>query len=61
MFVSQGEVDLQALKDEADLSDPKQQRVILYIIISLLPVLFLVPLMLNRDLIPLENLPPVEL
>mmetsp|Transcript_23922 Transcript_23922/g.35011 ORF Transcript_23922/g.35011 Transcript_23922/m.35011 type:complete len:138 (-) Transcript_23922:127-540(-) len=45
-----------------NLSDPKQTRVILYIIISLVPVLFLVPLMLgSRDLIPLDTIPPVDL
>jgi len=60
-FTSQNPVDLKALKDEADLSDPKQQRVIIYIVLSLLPVLFLIPLMLNRDLIPLDALPPVEM
>lgn len=45
-----------------DLSDPKQSRVIIYIIISLIPVLFLIPLMLgSRDLIPLDAMPPVDL
>ena len=45
-----------------DLSDPKQTRVIIYIILSLLPVLFLIPLMLgSRDLIPLDALPPVDM
>jgi hypothetical protein len=59
-FLSQGEISPEALNP--DLSDPKQTRVILYIIISLVPVLFLVPLMLgSRDLIPLESLPPVDL
>ena len=41
--------------------DPKQTRVILYILVSLVPVLFLVPLMLGRELVPLDTLPPVEL
>ena len=61
-FLSQGEsMDLEEALNP-DLSDPKQTRVILYIIISLVPVLFLVPLMLgSRDLIPLESLPPVDL
>jgi hypothetical protein len=44
------------------LSDPKQARVIVYIVLSLLPVLFLIPFMLgSRDLIPLDDLPPVQL
>ena len=59
-FLSQGEISPEALNP--DLSDPKQTRVILYIILSLVPVLFLVPLMLgSRDLIPLESFPPVDL
>jgi hypothetical protein len=59
-FLSQGEIDPQALNP--DLSDPKQARVIIYIILSLLPVLFLIPLMLgSRELIPLESLPPVHM
>ena len=59
-FLSQGELAEDVLNP--DLSDPKQTRVIIYIIISLIPVLFLVPLMLgSRDLIPLDALPPVEL
>lgn len=59
-FLSQGEIDPEALSP--DLSDPKQARVIIYIILSLVPVLFLIPLMLgSRDLIPLEVVPPVEL
>ncbi len=58
-FLSQGEIQKEALELS---NDPKQTRVIIYIIISLLPVLFLVPLMLgSRDLIPLDALPPVEL
>jgi hypothetical protein len=56
-FLSQGEILPEALNP--DLSDPQQARVIIYIIISLLPVLFLVPLMLgSRDLIPLA---PVDM
>ena len=59
-FLSQGEIVDEALNP--DLSDPKQARVIIYIILSLLPVLFLIPLMLgSRDLIPLDALPPVEI
>lgn len=59
-FLSQGEVLPESL--DPDLSDPKQTRVIIYTIISLLPVLFLIPLMLgSRDLIPVDSLPPVEL
>lgn len=59
-FLSQGEIVDEALNP--DLSDPKQARVIIYIIISLIPVLFLIPLMLgSRDLIPLDALPPVEI
>ena len=59
-FLSQGDISEEALNP--DLSDPKQTRVIIYIILSLIPVLFLIPLMLgSRDLIPLDALPPVEL
>jgi hypothetical protein len=59
-FLSQGEISEEAM--EMDWSDPKQARVMFYIILSLLPVLFLIPLMLgSRDLIPVESLPPVEL
>lgn len=59
-FLSQGEISEEAM--EMNWNDPKQTRVIFYIILSLLPVLFLVPLMLgSRDLIPPEALPPVEL
>ena len=59
-FLSQGEISDEALNP--DLSDPKQARVIIYIILSLIPVLFLVPLMLgSRDLIPIDALPPVEI
>eukprot|EP00980_Cylindrotheca_fusiformis_P013947 scaffold3621_cov114-Cylindrotheca_fusiformis.AAC.12 len=57
-FLSQGEISDEAV----DLSDPKQARVMVYIILSLLPVLFLIPLMLgSRDLIPQDLLPPVEI
>lgn len=59
-FLSQGEIDPQTLN--LDLSDAKQTRVIIYIILSLAPVVFLIPLMLgSRELIPLEALPPVQL
>ena len=60
-FLSQGEVlDKESLNP--DLSDAKQTRVIIYMIISLIPVLFLIPLMLaSRDLIPLDALPPVDM
>jgi len=58
-FLSQGEI----LEESMSFSnDPKQTRVIGYIVVSLLPVLFLIPLMLgSRDLIPLDALPPVEM
>jgi hypothetical protein len=59
-FLSQGEILQESLNP--DLSDPKQARVIVYIVLSLLPVLFLIPFMLgSRDLIPLDDLPPVQL
>ena len=59
-FFSQGEIDPQTLNP--DLSDPKQARVIIYIILSLVPVLFLIPLMIgSRDLIPLDAVAPVQL
>ena len=59
-FLSQGEISKDAM--DVDLSDPKQTRVMIYIILSLLPVLFLIPLMLgSRDLIPIDSLPPVQL
>ncbi len=59
-FMSQGEIPEE--RTEMDLSDPKQARVMFYIILSLLPVLFLIPLMLgSREMIPAEMLPPVEL
>ena len=58
-FLSQGEIQKEALEIT---NDPKQTRVIIYIILSLIPVLFLIPLMLgSRDLIPLDSLPPVPL
>mmetsp|Transcript_16884 Transcript_16884/g.23475 ORF Transcript_16884/g.23475 Transcript_16884/m.23475 type:complete len:159 (-) Transcript_16884:225-701(-) len=60
-FLSQGNELAEGVLNP-DLSDPKQTRVIIYIIISLIPVLFLVPLMLgSRDLIPLDAVPPVEM
>ena len=59
-FLSQGDIDPETLSP--DMSDPKQARVIIYIILSLIPVLFLIPFMLgSRDLIPLDALPPVDL
>jgi hypothetical protein len=59
-FLSQGEIDPEALNP--DLSDPKQARVIIYMILSLAPVLFLIPLMIgSRDLVPLDAIPPVQL
>jgi hypothetical protein len=59
-FLSQGEIDPANLS--VNLADPQQTRVILYIILSLLPVLFLIPFMLgSRELIPLDALPPVDL
>lgn len=59
-FLSQGDIAEEVLK--VDLNDPKQTRVIIYIILSLVPVLFLIPLMLgSRDLIPVGALPPVTL
>lgn len=59
-FLSQGEISKDAM--ELDWKDPKQARVVFYIILSLLPVLFLIPLMLgSRDLIPQDMLPPVEM
>jgi hypothetical protein len=59
-FLSQGEISEEAMA--MDLSDPKQARVMSYIILSLLPVLFLIPLMLgSRDLIPMDMLPPVDM
>lgn len=59
-FLSQGEIAEGVLNP--DLSDPKQARVIIYIILSLIPVLFLVPLILgSRDFLPMEDLPAVIL
>jgi hypothetical protein len=59
-FLSQGEISEEAM--EMDWKDPKQARVMFYIILSLLPVLFLIPLMLgSREMIPADMLPPVEL
>ena len=59
-FLSQGEIAPGVLNP--DLADPQQMRVIIYIILSLLPVLFLIPLMLgSRDLIPMDALPPVSM
>lgn len=63
-FLSQGEIQEETLK--VDLSNPKQTRVIIYIILSLLPVLFLIPLMLgSREflpaIIPMDELPPVQI
>lgn len=59
-FLSQGEIDPETLSP--DMSDPKQARVIIYIVLSLIPVLFLIPFMLgSRDLIPLDALPPVDI
>ena len=61
-FLSQGELSDDPNLLSPDLSDAKQTRVIIYIILTLLPVLFLVPLMIgSRDLIPLDALPPVEM
>ena len=61
MFISQSNEIAEDVLNP-DLTDPKQTRVILYIILSLLPVLFLIPLMLgSRDLIPLDEIPPVQM
>jgi hypothetical protein len=61
-FLSQGELSSDPNLLNPDFSDDKQNRVILYIILTLVPILFLVPLMIgSRDLIPLDILPPVEL
>eukprot|EP00977_Amphora_coffeiformis_P000211 scaffold64_cov150-Amphora_coffeaeformis.AAC.5 len=59
LFISQGEVDPDTLNP--DFSNAKQTRVVLYTILSLLPVLFLIPFMLGRDFIPADQLPPVEM
>lgn len=63
-FLSQGEIQPETL--QVDFQDPKQTRVIIYIILSLLPVLFLIPLMLgSREflpaIIPMDDLPPVQI
>ncbi|KAL7428564.1 hypothetical protein ACHAXM_001323 [Skeletonema potamos] len=61
-FLSQGELSDDPNLLNPDFTDPKQTRVIIYIILTLVPVLFLIPLMIgSRDLIPLDALPPVEL
>jgi hypothetical protein len=63
-FLSQRtELDPDALNLSFD--DAKQTRVIIYIVLSLLPVLFLIPFMLgSRDLLPLidsADLTPVQM
>jgi hypothetical protein len=61
-FLSQGELSDDPNLLSPDFTDGKQSRVIIYIILTLVPILFLVPLMIgSRDLIPLDALPPVEL
>jgi hypothetical protein len=61
-FLSQGELSTDPNLLSPDFKDPKQTRVIIYIILTLVPILFLIPLMIgSRDLIPLDALPPVEL
>jgi len=61
-FLSQGEMSDDPNLLNPDFNDAKQNRVIIYIVLSLIPVLFLIPLMLgSRDLIPLDMLPPVDL
>lgn len=61
-FLSQGELSDDPNLLSPDFSDGKQTRVIIYIILTLVPILFLVPLMIgSRDLIPLDALPPVDL
>lgn len=61
-FLSQGELSDDPNLLSPDFSDAKQTRVIIYIILTLVPVLFLIPLMIgSRDLIPLDALPPVEM
>ena len=59
LFISQGELDPEALNP--DFSDAKQTRVLIYIILSLLPVLFLIPFMLSREFIPQDMMPPVDM
>jgi hypothetical protein len=59
-FMSQGEISPEALNP--DFSDPRQTRAVIYTVISLLPVLFLIPLMIgSRDFIPPDSLPPVQM
>jgi len=59
-FLSQNEISKESM--EINWNDPKQTRVMFYIILSLLPVLFLIPLMIgSRDLIPQDALPPIVL
>lgn len=61
-FLSQGEMSDDPNLLSPDFTDAKQTRVIIYIILTLVPILFLVPLMIgSRDLIPLDALPPVEM
>ena len=61
-FLSQGELSDDPNLLSPDFKDPKQTRVIIYIILTLVPILFLVPLMIgSRDLIPLDSFPPVEI
>jgi len=61
-FLSQGEMSDDPNLLSPDFKDPKQTRVIIYIILTLVPILFLVPLMIgSRDLIPLDALPPVDM
>mmetsp|Transcript_15652 Transcript_15652/g.33078 ORF Transcript_15652/g.33078 Transcript_15652/m.33078 type:complete len:158 (+) Transcript_15652:230-703(+) len=61
-FLSQGELSDDPNLLSPDFKDAKQTRVIIYIILTLVPILFLVPLMIgSRDLIPLDALPPVEM
>jgi hypothetical protein len=60
-FISQSnEIAEDVLKP--NFSDPKQVRVILYLILALAPVIMLIPLMIgSRDFIPPEALPPVTM
>mmetsp|Transcript_21540 Transcript_21540/g.38576 ORF Transcript_21540/g.38576 Transcript_21540/m.38576 type:complete len:163 (+) Transcript_21540:61-549(+) len=61
-FLSQGELSDDPNLLSPDFKDAKQTRVIIYIILTLVPILFLVPLMIgSRDLIPLDALPPVDI
>ena len=61
-FLSQGELSDDPNLLSPDFQDVKQTRVIIYIILTLVPILFLVPLMIgSRDLIPLDALPPVDI